>query len=163
VDTIREFKTGYAKVMIISYDLCVRNADDLKSCKCDMLVCDEGHKLKNNNIKIFQALRNVATPRRIVLSGTPMQNDLGEFYCIVDFINPGLLGTTQSFKSLFTDPIDKSREPNAKSDQKRIGLARAQELNNLVSEFVLRRTSEILTKHLPPKCKYLTTIRLFFR
>jgi DNA repair and recombination protein RAD54B len=159
-DTIKEFKTGYNKVMIISYDLCVRNADELKACRCDLLICDEGHKLKNSNIKIFQALKNVQTARRIALSGTPMQNDLGEFFSIVDFINPGLLGTDKSFKSLFTDPIDKSREPDAKAEHKRIGLARSQELNKLVSEFVLRRTSEILTKHLPPKYEMLVFCKM---
>lgn len=45
-EAITNFKNGYHKVMIISYDLCTRYADDLHNCKCDILVCDEGHKLK---------------------------------------------------------------------------------------------------------------------
>ncbi|KAL0479085.1 DNA repair and recombination protein RAD54 [Acrasis kona] len=158
--TLAEFKSGYHKCLIISYDLCSRYSEELQACKCDLLICDEAHKLKNNNIKIFQALKNLNTPRRIALSGTPMQNDLGEFFCIVDFINPGLLGEANTFKSLFTDPINKSREPDAKPETKRTGLARNQKLNELVSEFVLRRTQELLTKHLPPKTEMLVFCKL---
>ncbi|KAL9651271.1 hypothetical protein ABK040_001224 [Willaertia magna] len=150
-DTIRAFKAGHAKVLIISYNLCSNYVGELVQCKCDLLICDEGHKLKNSNIKIFQSLRKVSTARRIALSGTPLQNQLGEFFTICDFINPGLLGDATSFRNLFTDPISLSREPSATPKEKKVGEARSKELAAMTSQFVLRRTNDILAKHLPPK------------
>lgn len=141
-------------MLIISYNLCINYAQDLQECRCDLLICDEGHKLKNSSIKIVQSLRKITTPRRIILSGTPLQNDLGEFHSIVDFVNPGLLGDAQSFRSLFTDPINRSREPDASPQEKKIGMDRSQELNRLVNSFILRRTNDLLTKHLPPKSMF---------
>ena len=80
-DIINDFKNGHFPVLIISYDLCVRNSDLLQECKCDLLVCDEGHKLKNKSIKIYSALKGIKTPRKVILSGTPLQNNLDEFFC----------------------------------------------------------------------------------
>ena len=58
-----------------------------------MLICDEAHRLKNNETKTSVSLNKLATARRCLLSGTPIQNDLQEFYAMVDFCNPKLLGT----------------------------------------------------------------------
>jgi SNF2 family DNA or RNA helicase len=153
VDIIKDFKNGPSPVLIISYDLCVRNADLLQECRCDLLVCDEGHKLKNKNIKIYTALKGIKTPRKIILSGTPLQNNLDEFFCVVDFINPGLLvgGDAHAFTNLFTNPIAKSREPNASKNDVKVGREREKALNDLTNLFILRRTNKLLTKLLPPK------------
>jgi len=155
---LKVFKAGYHQVLIISYNLCTNYVDELQNCRCDLLICDEGHKLKNANIKIFQTLKKIPTPRRIVLSGTPLQNDLNEFFTICDFINPGLLGDAHSFKNLFTEPIKKSQEPNARKAEKELGENRSKELNKMVTQFVLRRTNLLLRQHLPPKCKSILPI-----
>ncbi|KAG2383648.1 hypothetical protein C9374_004319 [Naegleria lovaniensis] len=110
-ETLKVFKAGYHQVLIISYNLCTNYVDELQECQCDLLICDEGHKLKNANIKIFQTLKKLSTPRRIVLSGTPLQNDLNEFFTICDFINPGLLGDATSFKNLFTNQLREDKNP----------------------------------------------------
>lgn len=145
------FKHSHHQVLIMSYGLALTHAKTFLTVPCDLLICDEGHKLKNNNIKIFKVLNALKTKRKIVLSGTPLQNDLNEFYCIVDFLNPGLLGTEKSFKHVFADPINKSREPSAKPAEKSVGLARSQLLNQQIGQFVLRRTNKLLLEHLPPK------------
>jgi SNF2 family DNA or RNA helicase len=170
VDIIKDFKNGPSPVLIISYDLCVRNAELLQECRCDLLVCDEGHKLKNKNIKIYTALKGIKTPRKIILSGTPLQNNLDgnnfqlilEFFCVVDFINPGLLvgGDAHAFTNLFTNPIAKSREPNASKNDVKVGREREKALNDLTNLFILRRTNKLLTKLLPPKSKNLTFLFL---
>lgn len=64
----------------------------------DLVICDEGHRLKNAQIKTTQAVKAMSTPRRIILSGTPIQNDLDELYAMVDYINPGILGTILVYK-----------------------------------------------------------------
>eukprot|EP00761_Pharyngomonas_kirbyi_P009637 gb/GECH01009654.1/.p1 GENE.gb/GECH01009654.1/~~gb/GECH01009654.1/.p1 ORF type:complete len:914 (+),score=151.79 gb/GECH01009654.1/:1-2742(+) len=148
---VQDFKIGYHHVMIISYDLCVKRSDELEQCPCDLMICDEGHRLKNTGIKTVQILRTVDTRRRIIVSGTPLQNNVDEFFSIVDFINPGLLGTARGFKNLFTDPITRGRDPSASLAERETGEARSSELTRLTNQFVLRRTADVLSKHLPPK------------
>ena len=59
---------------------------------CDLLICDEAHRLKNDATLTNRALAGLACKRRVLLSGTPMQNDLQEFFAMVDFTNTGILG-----------------------------------------------------------------------
>ena len=63
-----------------------------------MIICDEAHRLKNDKTLTTQSLAKLACRRRILLSGTPMQNDLEEFFAMVDFTNPGLLGDASQFR-----------------------------------------------------------------
>jgi len=91
------------------------------------------------------------TRRRIILSGTPIQNDLQEFYAMVSFVNPDILSSTTKFKNVFEAPILRSREPGAEREIKETGFARAVQLSQLVSPFILRRTSATNLKYLPPK------------
>ena len=67
--------------------------------KFDLLICDEGHRLKNTSTQTWKLLTScVETKRRIVLTGTPLQNDLQELFSIAEFCNPGRLGTAQTFR-----------------------------------------------------------------
>jgi len=97
------------------------------------------------------ALNGLKAKRRILLSGTPFQNNLLEFHALVDFCNPGLLGTPEKFKKIFATPIEKSRDAHCRPDQKKLGEDRAAELYNATQEFMLRRTQEVLERFLPPR------------
>ncbi len=66
--------------------------------------------------------------RRVILSGTPIQNDLGEYFAMVDFVNPGVLGAPASFRRVFEDPITAGRQPDASPDAKSLGASRAEEV-----------------------------------
>ena len=79
-------------MLIISYEMFVRTYELLKSVAFDLVVCDEGHRLKNSAIKTTSLISSLRTRRRVVLSGTPIQNDLQEFFAVADFCNPGVLG-----------------------------------------------------------------------
>lgn len=143
-------------VMIIGYEKLRSVQDELKKgAGIDIVVADEGHRLKTAQNKSAQAIRSLNTPMRIILSGTPMQNDLSEFYEMVDFVNPGLLGTANTFKKEFEGPILKSRQPEASKKDIEKGTARGEELSSLTKTFILRRTAEILSKYLPPKTEYV--------
>ncbi len=143
-------------VMIIGYEKLRSVQDELKKGGgIDIVVADEGHRLKTKENKAAQAIRNLNTPMRVVLSGTPMQNDLSEFFVMVDFVNPGLLGTYNTFKKEFEIPIMKSRQPGASGKDVEKGTARGEELSSLTKEFILRRSATILKDFLPPKTEYV--------
>ena len=74
-----------------------------------------------------------------------------QFYAMVNFCNPGLLGTPSQFRRYYEAPILAGREPDATELQQALGQERSQELSAAVNEFILRRTNTILSDHLPPK------------
>jgi DNA repair and recombination protein RAD54B len=143
-------------VMIIGYEKLRSVQEELKKGDgIDIVIADEGHRLKTKENKAAQAIKNLDTPMRVVLSGTPMQNDLSEFFVMVDFVNPGLLGTYNAFKKEFEVPIMKSRQPGALAKDVEKGTARGEELSSLTKEFILRRPASILNDFLPPKTEYV--------
>ena len=74
-----DMEFGYAEILVISYDQLRIHIDQIEKIKgWGLLICDEGHRLKNADIKSSQAVNRVPTPRRVILSGTPIQNDLGD-------------------------------------------------------------------------------------
>lgn len=155
-DILREFNLGIRRhpVCILSYERVRTLGNNLAKGQFDLIVCDEGHRLKSGQIKTVQVLRNLTTRRRIILSGTPIQNDLSEFHAMVDFVNPGILGTYATFKRVFEEPIMRSRQPQCSQEDKYLGRERGEELNRLTSLFVLRRTSKVNQKFLVPKSMF---------
>eukprot|EP00118_Oscarella_pearsei_P020799 m.229567 g.229567 ORF g.229567 m.229567 type:complete len:886 (+) comp40045_c0_seq52:113-2770(+) len=146
-----DFCRGFYPVMIISYEMFLRCHQQIKDVKFDIVICDEGHRLKNANIKTTAAIMELPTRRRILLTGTPIQNDLLEFFALVDFCNPGVLGSASSFHRVYDEPILRSRQSDRSDEEKELGRARADELHRITSLFCLRRTQEINRKYLPPK------------
>lgn len=104
--------------------------------------------------KTTQALLQLGCSKRILLTGTPVQNNLEEFYALLLFVTPDLLGSMSVFKRVFGDPITISRDKAAGAKDREIGKARAIELQQQVDGFLLRRTQAVLSKHLPPLAVY---------
>ncbi|CAN6674359.1 DNA repair and recombination protein Rdh54p [Trichomonascus vanleenenianus] len=138
-------------VMLIGYDRMRLVADELKLCPFDILVCDEAQKLKKVDTRATQAILSLNIEKRIMLSGTPIQNNLKEFYTMCEVLNPGLLGTASSFKKQFEDPIMRGRDAKASKKHRKLAEAKVSELSSLTRGFVLRRTNELLVDSLPPR------------
>ncbi|XP_054548080.1 DNA repair and recombination protein RAD54B isoform X2 [Talpa occidentalis] len=157
---VEEFiKSPFYSVLIISYEMLLRSLDHIKNIKFDLLICDEGHRLKNSTIKTTTALISLCCEKRIILTGTPVQNDLQEFFALIDFVNPGVLGSLSSYRKIYEEPIIVSRQPSASEEEKELGEKRAAELTCLTGLFVLRRTQEVINKYLPPKVENVVFCR----
>ncbi|KAJ1828967.1 DNA-dependent ATPase protein rad54, partial [Coemansia sp. RSA 2599] len=142
-------------VLIISYESLRIYKDILGSAPIGLLMCDEGHRLKNAESQTFQALNALQIQRRIILSGTPIQNDLSEYFALLNFTNPGLLGDTQEFRRRFENPIMRGRDAMATDDEQRRGDAVLAELNGIASRVIIRRTNNLLSKYLPVKYEHV--------
>jgi len=132
----------------------------LKIKGLDLVVCDEGHRLKNSKIKTSVALDRIKTPRRIILSGTPIQNNLGEFHAMVSFVNPGLLGPLDFFERTYAEPIERMRQPDCDPIEKPEGREKGIYISKETSRFILRRTAKVNQKYLPPKVDTLVFCKL---
>lgn len=102
------------------------------------MLADEGHRLKNADSLTFTSLDSIDCPRRVILSGTPIQNDLSEYFALLNFSNPGLLGTRSDFRKNFENPILLSRDADATDDQIKKGQEQLQKLSYVVSKFINR-------------------------
>jgi DNA repair and recombination RAD54-like protein len=161
--TINQFLSprNPAQLLIVSYETFRLHADRFQGPdSCDLLICDEAHRLKNDQTLTNKALDSLACRRRVLLSGTPMQNQLQEFYAMVNFANPGVLGTPSQFRRTYESPILAGREPDASDAEATLGAERSSQLSEIVNEFILRRTNSILSAHLPPKVVEVVCCRM---
>ena len=159
-DAVRTFVHGTVyKVAIISYETLRKHASALQSSHAGLLICDEGHRLKSQGNKTIAALLALKCPRRIILTGTPIQNNLSEFFALADFVCPDVLGSLSSFTRIFSGPIAKAQDKDASAEEKELGESRSEELSRRIEAFVLRRGAEVNTKYLPPLHMYVLFCR----
>jgi transcriptional regulator ATRX len=126
----------------------------------DLIVCDEGHFLKNEQTGLSKAVTQVATRRRIALTGTPLQNNLVEYHCMVSFVKPNLLGNIKEFRNRFVNPINNGQHKNSTDSDVRYMKKRAHVLNNALDGVVHRKDYSYFKACLPPKLEYVLSIRL---
>ncbi|KAA6401408.1 MAG: putative DNA repair and recombination protein RAD54 [Streblomastix strix] len=131
-------------VLIISYETLRSNIDKLTKCNIGLLVCDEGHRLKNSKTKTAETLCQIKTRRRVILTGTPIQNNLDEFWSMCDFVNPDALGQQAVFKRVYAVPIQKARDSHSTKKEQESALSLSSELTTRTSSFILRRTKDVI-------------------
>ncbi|KAG0264921.1 DNA-dependent ATPase protein rad54 [Mortierella polycephala] len=147
-------------VLIISYESLRMYAPVLAQTPIGLMLCDEGHRLKNSGSQTFVALNELNVQRRVILSGTPIQNDLSEYFSLLNFANPGLLGSTAEFRKNYELPILRGRDSEASENEKEVSNQKLTELSGVVSKFIIRRTNDILSKYLPTKFEHVVFCRL---
>lgn len=147
-------------VIIVSYETLRLNVEELKHTKIGLLFCDEGHRLKNADSNTFNALNSLNVSRRVILTGTPIQNDLTEYFSLTSFANPDLLGTRAEFRKRFEIPILRGRDADASRENREKGDTCTTELLAIVNKFLIRRTNDILSKYLPVKYEHVVFCNL---
>ncbi|XP_020485879.2 transcriptional regulator ATRX [Labrus bergylta] len=126
----------------------------------DFVVCDEGHILRNEASDISKALNAIKTRRRVVLTGTPLQNNLIEYHCMVNFIKKNLLGSLGEFRNRFINPIQNGQCADSTPKDVRVMKKRAHVLHAMLDRCVQRRDYSELTQFLPPKHEYVLAVRI---
>jgi non-specific serine/threonine protein kinase len=127
-------------VVLTTYGTMLRDVELLRAYKFNYVVLDESQAIKNPLAKSAKAARLLHADHRLVMTGTPVENNTFELWSQFAFLNPGLLGNMDYFKSAFANPIE------AKGDEET-----AKTLRKLVYPFILRRTKEQVAPELPPR------------
>ena len=136
-------------LVLTTYALLPKDVERLKTQPLHVLILDEAQYIKNPTSKAAQAARELDARQRLCLSGTPLENHLGELWSLFHFLLPGWLGDVKSFNRDYRVPIEKRG-----SD------IRLQHLNGRVKPFLLRRTKEQVATELPPKTEIVHWVEL---
>jgi SNF2 family DNA or RNA helicase len=140
---------GVNDLLITTYDLMARSTEMFAKKEFATIILDEAQAIKNRTTKRSEAAMQLQGEFKIIMTGTPMENHLGELWNLFQFINPGLLGSPEKFQEKFALPIEKNGD-DAVRDQ----------LRKLLQPFMLRRKKDEVLKELPEKTEITLTVEL---
>lgn len=147
-------------VLVTTYTGLQTYADELLPILWDYAVLDEGHKIRNPNAEITVTCKELNTPNRVILSGTPVQNNLTELWSLFDFIYPMRLGTLVNFRTQFEIPIRQGGYANASNLQVMTAEKCAEALKETISEYLLQRLKIDVAADLPEKTEQVLFCKL---
>ncbi len=140
---------GSHDVVITTYPLLARDHETLTKQEWHVVLLDEAQTIKNPLAATSKLARTLNARQRLCLSGTPLENHLGELWSLYDFLMPGFLGDLRSFGRRFRTPIEKGGD-----------MERQAQLSRRVAPFLLRRTKQAVATDLPPKTEIAETVEL---
>ena len=136
-------------IVLTTYPLLPRDKDALLANNYHTVILDEAQTIKNSRAKITQIVSQLKAEHRLCMTGTPLENHLGELWSLFNFLIPGYLGDEKQFRTLFRNPIEKGGE-----------VARSQALARRVKPFILRRTKLEVATELPPKTEMIRMVEI---
>ena len=139
----------HCDLVVTSYPVLFRDAEELLGQKFHYVVLDEAHTIKNTASQITKVAYKIDARHRLCLSGTPIENHLGELWSLFHFLTPGFLGTEESFNRCFRAPIEKNRDEGLRK-----------RLAERVAPLMLRRTKTLVARDLPAKTEIVRTVEL---
>ncbi|TDG37062.1 ATP-dependent helicase [Pedobacter changchengzhani] len=131
-------------IVITTYGVTRVDIDELKNFYFNYIILDESQNIKNPSSKSFKAVRSLKSKHKLILSGTPVENSVGDLWSQLTFLNPGLLGTQSFFNEEYVQAIEKKKDEE-----------KARKLQSIIKPFVLRRTKEQVASELPPKTEQI--------
>ncbi|MFT4175137.1 MAG: DEAD/DEAH box helicase [Luteolibacter sp.] len=139
----------HADIVLTSFALLQRDIEKLREHPFHLIVLDEAQHIKNPRSKVAQAACKLNASHRLCLSGTPIENHLGELWSLMRFLVPGFLGSEETFNTRFRKPIEKDNDAEHN-----------ELLKHRVAPLILRRTKDQVAKELPPKTELVHLIEL---
>ncbi|KAK4154619.1 P-loop containing nucleoside triphosphate hydrolase protein [Chaetomidium leptoderma] len=147
-------------VLVTSYDYILADADNLKGIKWQVLAVDEAHRLKNRDSQLYFKLNNFGVPCKVLITGTPIQNNLAELSALLDFLNPGKVLIDEELE-LLSSADSKEVADEQQDEAKRMKTQeKLSELHTAIAPFILRRTKETVESDLPPKTEKIIRVEL---
>jgi len=137
------------QLLITSYTLLARDSDQWQQQRLSYLILDEAQTIKNPRAKSALAARQLKVNQRICLTGTPLENHLGELWALFDFLMPGFLGSQQQFNRRYRYPIERHHDTE-----------RQYALTQRITPFMLRRTKQAVASELPPKSEMVRSVEM---
>lgn len=147
-------------VIVTTYGAIRCHREKLLPVNWGFCVLDEGHKIRNPDAEVTVCCKMVRTAHRIILSGTPIQNNLRELWSLFDFVYPGRLGTLPIFQTEFATPIQLGGYANATNVQVQAAYRCAVVLRDLINPYLLRRLKIDVAKDLPAKREQVLFVKL---
>lgn len=135
-------------VLLTTFDFVNVDAEHLQTVNWQALAVDEAHRLKNREGKIYQKLEACGSPCKLLITGTPIQNNMGELSALLDFLNPGEVQIDEDFEA-------RLKEMEPEEAKKKLDI-----LNADIQPYILRRTKETVEKDLPPKTEKILRVEL---
>jgi len=142
-------------VCITSYQLVLQDARLFKRKRWNVLVLDEAHNIKNFKSQRWQTLLHFRTHRRLLLTGTPLQNSVMELWALMHFLMPNIFQSQAEFKEWFSNPVQAMVEGKAEQDSRLIS-----RLHGILRPFLLRRLKTNVAQQLPPKYEHVVKCKM---
>ena len=127
-------------LLITTYGVVMSDHDLFNTVMFNYIILDESQAIKNPLSKRFKAVSSLKSANRLVMTGTPVENNTFDLFAQITFVNPGFFISTEHFKKTYSTPIDRDGDQQV-----------ANELNRMINPFILRRTKELVAKELPAK------------
>eukprot|EP00948_MAST-09A_sp_MAST-9A-sp1_P000345 g345.t1 len=145
------WNTNKFPVLVTSYDILMRDASFFRKINWNVLTVDEGHRLKNKDCRLMRILKEFRSNMRLLLSGTPLQNNLAELWSLLNFIMPDIFGDLSFFLSWFgwDTRNDSKMTEQIRKDQQETSIV--DKLHRILRPFMMRRLKKDVEKHLPLK------------
>ncbi|XP_041362673.1 TATA-binding protein-associated factor 172-like isoform X2 [Gigantopelta aegis] len=138
-------------LVVASYDVVRNDIEFFSNITWNYCILDEGHIIRNGKTKLSKAVKQLTCNHRLILSGTPIQNNVLDLWSLFDFLMPGFLGTERQFQSRYGKPILQSRDAKSTSKEQEAGALAMESLHRQVLPFILRRLKDDVLQDLPPK------------
>jgi SNF2 family DNA or RNA helicase len=151
---------GKGDVLVVSYGLLVREIDRLAALRFATLFADEAQALKNAETRRAKAARRLDAELRVALTGTPLENHLGELWSIFSIVFPHLLGSWEQFRARFALPIERGAAAHADDDERLAGEHARGSLARVLRPFLLRRTKGEVARELPARTEIEIAIEM---
>lgn len=147
-------------VLVTSYDYILLDADFLRTIKWQVLAVDEAHRLKNKESQLYGKLVSFNTPCKVLITGTPIQNNLAELSALLDFLNPGKVLIDEELEVLGQSEKKEVFDEEKDEEERRATQEKLRHLHAAIAPFILRRTKETVESDLPPKTEKIIRVEL---